>query len=166
MHNTHALNFIRNAFKTGGKISHCWIILKWAPCLHKTDIVLWVVNYPSLDICQIGWYMFNGMIYMQKDGDMIYCTCKTAHWHTLAKLTSSRPGFVYLCSNACICRFPSAAGFPQCVKQSGHHQSLPPPHGHCQAPRERCKSQARQRTRLPASREKQLTYYASERLAC
>lgn len=35
-----------------------------------------------------------------------------------------------------LCRYPSAATFPQCVKQSGHHQSLPPPQRHCQAPRE------------------------------
>lgn len=50
-----------------------------------------------------------------------------------------------LCIKACACRSPSAAGCPQCVKQCGPHQSLPPPHGHCQAPRETCKSRARQR---------------------
>lgn len=87
--------------------------------------------------------------------------------HHEAMPAPSGPAIVQLCIKACLRRSPSAAGFPQCVQQCGPHQSLLPPHGHCQAPREReMQEQGKtERSLLPASCEMERTHQTSDKMA-
>lgn len=91
---------------------------------------------------------------------MIYCTCKTAHWHTVAKLTCSRPGLCSFAVKHASVDSHLPLGFHSVLNGVGIINHCHPHMGTAK-PLERCKSWARQRTRLPASSEKQLTYYAS-----
>lgn len=78
---------------------------------------------------------FKDVSYLMKM--MVTWSCAKQLSHQTEMPVPAGPALVQLCIKACICGSPSATGFPQCVKQCGPHQSLLPPHGHCQAPGER-----------------------------
>lgn len=108
-------------------------------CMHLKKTVFasyhWPFKYDS-----VLW-----LIVMLLSAGAILYDDNVKHWHTEAKLTFLRPSvLLQLITEACLYRSPSATGLPLRVKRSGHHQSLPPPHGHCQAPRERRRSRATQ----------------------